>query len=167
MAILAGVLPASFVLPNSFYVDLAIRMAINAVIVLGSEPADRFCRPDQPRARRLSRHRCLRDRRIAHPFWLASLARDGRRVPWHRVRWRRWWPGRSSSSRGTIWRWRRSAWASSSISCAQRSALDRGPDGMPVPADGHCSASNLGDKHWYWICRAAAVGQRLGIAEPD
>ena len=32
MAILA-VLP--FVLPNSFYVDLVIRMAINAVIVLG------------------------------------------------------------------------------------------------------------------------------------
>ncbi|MDP3864055.1 MAG: branched-chain amino acid ABC transporter permease, partial [Rhodoferax sp.] len=33
--IMAVLLVLPFVLPNSFYVDLAIRMAINAIIVLG------------------------------------------------------------------------------------------------------------------------------------
>jgi ABC-type branched-subunit amino acid transport system permease subunit len=85
------------VLPNSFYMDLAIRMAINAVIVLGLNLLIGFAGQISLGHAGFLGIGCLRFGGAAHPLRLASAAGHGGRRCGTGLRWPRWWPGRSSS----------------------------------------------------------------------
>ena len=91
-----------FILPNSFYMDLAIRMAINAVIVLGLNLLIGF-------AGQIS---------LGHAGFIGigAYASAVLPAPSPPACWRPSWPGQFSSLRGTTWPWPHSDWGSSSTS---------------------------------------------------
>ena len=148
MAILL-VLP--FVLPNSFYVDLAIRMAINAVIVLGLNLLIGF-------AGQIS---------LGHAGFLGIGAYASAVLPTHFG-----WPPLLAMAAGALVTGLLAALVARpifklkghylamatlglgiiiNIVLRNESAYTGGPDGMPVPAMGLMGWELSGDKHWYWV----------------
>jgi len=148
MAILA-VLP--FLLPNSFYVDLVIRMAINAVIVLGLNLLIGF-------AGQIS---------LGHAGFLGIGAYASAVLPTHFC----WHPllamGAGAAVTGLLaglvarpifkLKGHYLAMATLGLGIILNSALRNeaawtgGPDGMPVPAMGLFGFELTSDKHWYWV----------------
>lgn len=148
MAVLV-VLP--FVLPNSFYVDLAIRMAINAVIVLGLNLLIGF-------AGQIS---------LGHAGFLGIGAYATAALPSHFG----WHPllamGAGAVAAGLvaavvarpIFKLKGHYLAMATLGLGiiinivlrNEAAWTGGPDGMPVPAFGLMSFQLSGDKHWYWV----------------
>jgi len=147
IAILA-VLP--FLLPNSFYMDLAIRMAINAVIVLGLNLLIGF-------AGQIS---------LGHAGFLGIGAYASAVLPTHFG----WHPllamGVGAIVTGLLaglvarpifkLKGHYLAMATLGLGIILNIALRNeaqwtgGPDGMPVPAMGLFGVELSGDKHWYW-----------------
>jgi branched-chain amino acid transport system permease protein len=165
--VMAILLVLPFVLPNSFYMDLAIRMAINAVIVLGLNLLIGF-------AGQIS---------LGHAGFLGIGAYASAVLPTHFG----WHPllamGAGAAAAGAL-----AALVARPIFKLKGHYLAMATLGLgiiinivvrneaPGPAGRTacrcrpwaCSASRLtSDKHWYWVVAAAAVGQRLGLAEPD
>ena len=148
MAILA-VLP--FLLPNSFYVDLVIRMAINAVIVLGLNLLIGF-------AGQIS---------LGHAGFLGIGAYASAVLPTHFG----WHPllamGAGAAVTGLlaglvarpIFKLKGHYLAMATlglgiilnIALRNEAAWTGGPDGMPVPAMGLFGFELTSDKHWYWV----------------
>lgn len=148
MAILA-VLP--FLLPNSFYVDLAIRMAINAVIVLGLNLLIGF-------AGQIS---------LGHAGFLGIGAYASAVLPTHFG----WHPllamGAGAALTGLlaglvarpIFKLKGHYLAMATlglgiilnIALRNEAAWTGGPDGMPVPAMGLFGFELTSDQHWYWV----------------
>jgi len=148
MAILA-VLP--FVVPNSFYLDLVIRMAINAVIVLGLNLLIGF-------AGQIS---------LGHAGFLGIGAYASAVLPTHFG----WHPvlamGAGAVVTGLIaglvarpifkLKGHYLAMATLGLGIILNIALRNeaqwtgGPDGMPVPAMGLFGFELSSDKHWYWV----------------
>lgn len=148
MAVLAC-LP--WVLPNSFYMDLAIRMAINAVIVLGLNLLIGF-------AGQIS---------LGHAGFLGVGAYASAVLPTHFG-----WPPVLAMAAGAlvtgllaallarpIFKLRGHYLAMATLGLGiiinivlrNEAALTGGPDGMPVPALGLLGFELSGDKHWYWV----------------
>lgn len=140
-----------FVLPNSFYVDLAIRMAINAVIVLGLNLLIGF-------AGQIS---------LGHAGFLGIGAYASAVLPTHFG-----WPPLLALAAGALVAGSLAALVARpifklkghylamatlglgiiiNIVLRNESALTGGPDGMPVPAMGLMGFELSGDKHWYWV----------------
>ncbi len=148
MAILA-VLP--LVLPNSFYVDLAIRMAINAVIVLGLNLLIGF-------AGQIS---------LGHAGFLGIGAYATAALPTHFG----WHPllamGAGAVAAGAlaavvarpIFKLKGHYLAMATLGLGiiinivvrNEAAWTGGPDGMPVASLAIAGYEISGDKHWYWI----------------
>ncbi|UCV11848.1 branched-chain amino acid ABC transporter permease [Dechloromonas denitrificans] len=148
MAILA-VLP--FVLPNSFYMDLAIRMAINAVIVLGLNLLIGF-------AGQIS---------LGHAGFLGIGAYASAVLPTHFG----WHPVLAMAAGAVatgilaalvarpIFKLKGHYLAMAtlglgiilSIALRNEAAWTGGPDGMPVPAMALFGFELSSDKQWYWV----------------
>jgi len=149
--IMAVLLVLPFVLPNSFYVDLAIRMAINAVIVLGLNLLIGF-------AGQIS---------LGHAGFLGIGAYASAILPthfgWHPVlallagavaagvlaaivarpifKLKGHYLAMATLGLGII----------INIVIRTEAQWTGGPDGMPVPAMSLVGFEISGDKHWYWI----------------
>lgn len=149
--IMAVLLVLPFVLPNSFYVDLAIRMAINAVIVLGLNLLIGF-------AGQIS---------LGHAGFLGIGAYASAALPthlgWHPVlallagalaagvlaaivarpifKLKGHYLAMATLGLGII----------INIVIRTEAAWTGGPDGMPVPAMSLVGFEISGDTHWYWI----------------
>ncbi len=149
--IMAILLVLPFVLPNSFYVDLAIRMAINAVIVLGLNLLIGF-------AGQIS---------LGHAGFLGIGAYASAVLPTHFG-----WPPLLAMAAGALVTGLLAALVARpifklkghylamatlglgiiiNIVLRNESAYTGGPDGMPVPAMGLMGWELSGDKHWYWV----------------
>jgi len=149
--IMAVLLVLPFVLPNSFYVDLAIRMAINAVIVLGLNLLIGF-------AGQIS---------LGHAGFLGIGAYASAALPTHFG----WHPllallaGAAAAGllaaivARPIFKLKGHYLAMATLGLGiiinivvrNEAAWTGGPDGMPVPAMSLGSFEISGDKHWYWI----------------
>jgi branched-chain amino acid transport system permease protein len=149
--IMAILLVLPFVLPNSFYVDLAIRMAINAVIVLGLNLLIGF-------AGQIS---------LGHAGFLGIGAYATAALPTHLG----WHPllamAAGAAAAGLlaaivarpIFKLKGHYLAMATLGLGiiinivvrNEAAWTGGPDGMPVPAMRLGSFEISGDKHWYWI----------------
>ncbi len=150
--IIAMLLVLPWVLPNSFYVDLAIRMAINAVIVLGLNLLIGF-------AGQIS---------LGHAGFLGVGAYASAVLPSHFG----WHPllamaaGMAAAAAlaalvaRPIFKLKGHYLAMATlglgiiinIAVRNEAALTGGPDGMPVGALSVAGFEISGDKHWYWIC---------------
>ena len=144
-------LMAVLLLPNSFYVDLAIRMAINAMIVLGLNLLIGF-------AGQIS---------LGHAGFLGIGAYATAVMPTHFG----WHPllalGGGALAAGLlaalvarpIFKLKGNYLAMATlglgiiinITVRNEAALTGGPDGMPVPPLSLAGFEISGDKHWYWI----------------
>ena len=140
-----------FVLPNSFYLDIAIRMAINAVIVLGLNLLIGF-------AGQIS---------LGHAGFLGIGAYASAVLPTHFG----WHPllamGAGAAVTGLlaalvarpIFKLKGHYLAMATlgigiiinIAVRTEAAWTGGPDGMPVPAVGLLGFELSSDKHWYWV----------------
>ena len=149
--IMAVLLVLPLVLPNSFYVDLAIRMAINAVIVLGLNLLIGF-------AGQIS---------LGHAGFLGIGAYASAALPTHLG----WHPvlallaGAAAAGllaaivARPIFKLKGHYLAMATLGLGiiinivvrNEAAWTGGPDGMPVPAMSLGSFEISGDKHWYWI----------------
>jgi branched-chain amino acid transport system permease protein len=150
--IMAVLLVLPFVLPNSFYVDLAIRMAINAVIVLGLNLLIGF-------AGQIS---------LGHAGFLgigayASPPLCPRHLGWHPLL----AMGAGAAAAGLlaavlarpIFKLKGHYLAMATLGLGiiinivvrTEAAWTGGPDGMPVPPLSLAGFEISGDKHWYWI----------------
>jgi branched-chain amino acid transport system permease protein len=149
--IMAVLLVLPFVLPNSFYVDLAIRMAINAVIVLGLNLLIGF-------AGQIS---------LGHAGFLGIGAYASAALPTHLG----WHPilallaGAAAAGllaaivARPIFKLKGHYLAMATLGLGiiinivvrNEAAWTGGPDGMPVPAMSLAGFEISGDKHWYWI----------------
>jgi branched-chain amino acid transport system permease protein len=149
--IMAVLLVLPFVLPNSFYVDLAIRMAINAVIVLGLNLLIGF-------AGQIS---------LGHAGILGIGAYASAALPTHLG----WHPllamGAGAAAAGLlaavlarpIFKLKGHYLAMATLGLGiiinivvrTEAAWTGGPDGMPVPPLSLAGFEISGDKHWYWI----------------
>ncbi len=149
--LMAVLLLLPFVLPNSFYVDLAIRMAINAMIVLGLNLLIGF-------AGQIS---------LGHAGFLGIGAYATAVLPTHFG----WHPllalGGGALAAGLlaalvarpIFKLKGNYLAMATlglgiiinITVRNEAALTGGPDGMPVPPLSLAGFEISGDKHWYWI----------------
>lgn len=148
MAILVVV---PFVVPNSFYLDLAIRMAINAVIVLGLNLLIGF-------AGQIS---------LGHAGFLGIGAYASAVLPthfgWHPVLAMAAGAAVTGLLAGLVARpifklkGHYLAMATLGLGIILNIALRNeatwtgGPDGMPVPAMGLFGFELASDKHWYWV----------------
>ena len=148
LALVLALLP--LVLANNYFYDVAILVALNAIVCVGPEPADRLRRADQPRPRRLLRARRLRQRD----------------------------PGRALRLAGAGCRCRLACAAVGAAGLRRRPA-DAAPEG-PLPGDGDAgpghhrldrarpprTASPAAPTAWRcrrWCCSAASVqGERCG-----
>ncbi|HXE36993.1 MAG TPA: branched-chain amino acid ABC transporter permease [Azonexus sp.] len=148
MAILVVV---PFVVPNSFYLDLAIRMAINAVIVLGLNLLIGF-------AGQIS---------LGHAGFLGIGAYASAVLPTHFG----WHPALAMAAGAAVTgllaglvarpifklKGHYLAMATLGLGIILNIALRNeatwtgGPDGMPVPAMGLFGFELTSDKHWYWV----------------
>jgi len=149
--IMAVLLVLPFVLPNSFYVDLAIRMAINAVIVLGLNLLIGF-------AGQIS---------LGHAGFLGIGAYATAALPTHFG-----WHPLLALVAGAVVAGLLAALVARpifqltghylamatlglgiiiNIVVRNEAAWTGGPDGMPVPAMSLAGFEISGDKHWYWI----------------
>lgn len=149
--IMAVLLVMPFVLPNSFYVDLVIRMAINAVIVLGLNLLIGF-------AGQIS---------LGHAGFLGIGAYASAVLPTHLG----WHPVLAllagAAAAGVlaatvarpIFKLKGHYLAMATLGLGiiinivirTEAAWTGGPDGMPVPAMSLAGFEISGDKHWYWI----------------
>jgi branched-chain amino acid transport system permease protein len=149
--IMAVLLVLPFVLPNSFYVDLAIRMAINAVIVLGLNLLIGF-------AGQIS---------LGHAGFLGIGAYASAILPTHLG----WHPvlallaGAATAGllaaivARPIFKLKGHYLAMATLGLGiiinivirTEAAWTGGPDGMPVPAMSLVGFEISGDTHWYWI----------------
>ena len=149
--IMAVLLVLPFVLPNSFYVDLAIRMAINAVIVLGLNLLIGF-------AGQIS---------LGHAGFLGIGAYASAALPTHFG----WHPllallaGAAAAGllaaivARPIFKLKGHYLAMATLGLGiiinivvrNEAAWTGGPDGMPVSAMSLAGFEISGDKHWYWI----------------
>ncbi|MDD2808258.1 branched-chain amino acid ABC transporter permease [Rhodoferax sp.] len=149
--IMAVLLVLPFVLPNSFYVDLAIRMAINAVIVLGLNLLIGF-------AGQIS---------LGHAGFLGIGAYASAALPTHFG----WHPllamAAGAAAAGVlaaivarpIFKLKGHYLAMATLGLGiiinivvrTEAQWTGGPDGMPVPAMSLAGFEISGDKHWYWI----------------
>ncbi len=149
--IVAVLLVLPFVLPNSFYVDLAIRMAINAVIVLGLNLLIGF-------AGQIS---------LGHAGFLGIGAYASAVLPAHFG----WHPllAMAAGALGAgllaavlarpIFKLKGHYLAMATLGLGiiinivlrTEAAWTGGPDGMPVAAMSLAGFEISGDKHWYWI----------------
>lgn len=140
-----------FVVPNSFYLDLVIRMAINAVIVLGLNLLIGF-------AGQIS---------LGHAGFLGIGAYASAVLPTHLG----WHPvlamGAGAVAAGLlaalvarpIFKLKGHYLAMATlglgiiinIALRNEAAWTGGPDGMPVPAMGLFGFELSNDKHWYWV----------------
>lgn len=140
-----------FVLPNNFYLDIAIRMAINAVIVLGLNLLIGF-------AGQIS---------LGHAGFLGIGAYASAVLPTHFG----WHPllamGAGAAVTGLlaalvarpIFKLKGHYLAMATlgigiiinIAVRTEAAWTGGPDGMPVPAMGLLGFELSSDKHWYWV----------------
>jgi branched-chain amino acid transport system permease protein len=148
---MAVLLVLPFVLPNSFYVDLAIRMAINAVIVLGLNLLIGF-------AGQIS---------LGHAGFLGIGAYATAALPTHFG----WHPllalvaGAAAAGllaaivARPIFKLKGHYLAMATLGLGiiinivvrTEAQWTGGPDGMPVPAMSLAGFEISGDKHWYWI----------------
>lgn len=140
-----------FVLPNSFYVDLAIRMAINAVIVLGLNLLIGF-------AGQIS---------LGHAGFLGIGAYASAVLPSHFG-----WPPLLALAAGALVAGSLAALVARpifklkghylamatlglgiiiNIVLRNEALYTGGPDGMPVPSMALLGFELSGDKHWYWV----------------
>jgi len=149
--IMAVLLVLPFVLPNSFYVDLAIRMAINAVIVLWLNLLIGF-------AGQIS---------LGHAGFLGIGAYATAALPTHFG----WHPLLALVAGAVvagllaalvarpIFKLKGHYLAMATLGLGiiinivvrNEAAWTGGPDGMPVPAMSLAGFEISGDKHWYWI----------------
>lgn len=149
--IMAVLLVLPFVLPNSFYVDLVIRMAINAVIVLGLNLLIGF-------AGQIS---------LGHAGFLGIGAYASAILPTHLG----WHPVLALLAGAVaagvlaaivarpIFKLKGHYLAMATLGLGiiinivirTEAAWTGGPDGMPVPAMSLAGFEISGDKHWYWI----------------
>ena len=149
--IMAVLLLLPFVLPNSFYVDLAIRMAINAIIVLGLNLLIGF-------AGQIS---------LGHAGFLGIGAYASAVLPTHLG----WHPvlallagavaagALAAIVARPIFKLKGHYLAMATLGLGiiinivvrNEAAWTGGPDGMPVPAMSLAGFEISGDKHWYWI----------------
>ena len=149
--IMAVLLVLPFVLPNSFYVDLAIRMAINAVIVLGLNLLIGF-------AGQIS---------LGHAGFLGIGAYASAVLPTHLG----WHPVLALLAGAVaagvlaavvarpIFKLKGHYLAMATLGLGiiinivirTEAAWTGGPDGMPVPAMSLAGFEISGDTHWYWI----------------
>ena len=148
--VMAILLVLPFVVPNSFYLDLVIRMAINAVIVLGLNLLIGF-------AGQIS---------LGHAGFLGIGAYASAVLPTHLG----WHPvlalGAGALAAGLlaalvarpIFKLKGHYLAMATlglgiiinIALRNEAAWTGGPDGMPVPAMGLFGFELSNDKHWYW-----------------
>lgn len=149
--IMAALLVLPWVLPNSFYVDLAIRMAINAVIVLGLNLLIGF-------AGQIS---------LGHAGFLGIGAYASAILPTHFG----WHPllalvggalaagALAGGVARPIFKLKGHYLAMATLGLGiivnivlrTEAQWTGGPDGMPVPAMSLAGYEISGDKHWYWI----------------
>ena len=149
--VIAILLALPFVLPNSFYLDLAVRMAINAVIVLGLNLLIGF-------AGQIS---------LGHAGFLGIGAYASAVLPTHFG----WHPllamGAGAVATGIlaalvarpIFKLKGNYLAMAtlglgiiiSIALRNEAQWTGGPDGMPVPAMGLFGFELTSDKQWYWV----------------
>jgi branched-chain amino acid transport system permease protein len=149
--IMAVLLVLPFVLPNSFYVDLVIRMAINAVIVLGLNLLIGF-------AGQIS---------LGHAGFLGIGAYASAILPTHLG----WHPVLALLAGAVaagvlaaivarpIFKLKGHYLAMATLGLGiiinivirTEAAWTGGPDGMPVPPMSLAGFEISGDKHWYWI----------------
>jgi branched-chain amino acid transport system permease protein len=149
--VIAVLLVIPFVVPNSFYLDLAIRMAINAVIVLGLNLLIGF-------AGQIS---------LGHAGFLGIGAYASAILPTHFG----WHPVLAMGAGATvtailaglvarpIFKLKGHYLAMATlglgiiinIAIRNEAAFTGGPDGMPVPAMGLFGLELTSDKHWYWV----------------
>lgn len=149
--VIAILLVLPFVLPNSFYLDLAVRMAINAVIVLGLNLLIGF-------AGQIS---------LGHAGFLGIGAYASAVLPTHFG----WHPllamGAGAVATGLlaalvarpIFKLKGNYLAMAtlglgiiiSIALRNEAQWTGGPDGMPVPAMGLFGFELANDKQWYWV----------------
>ena len=149
--VMAILLVLPFVVPNSFYLDLVIRMAINAVIVLGLNLLIGF-------AGQIS---------LGHAGFLGIGAYASAVLPTHLG----WHPvlalGVGALAAGLlaalvarpIFKLKGHYLAMATlglgiiinIALRNEAAWTGGPDGMPVPAMGLFGFELSNDKHWYWV----------------
>ncbi len=149
--VIAILLVLPFVLPNSFYLDLAVRMAINAVIVLGLNLLIGF-------AGQIS---------LGHAGFLGIGAYASAVLPTHFG----WHPllamGAGAVATGLlaalvarpIFKLKGNYLAMAtlglgiiiSIALRNEAQWTGGPDGMPVPAMGLFGFELTSDKQWYWV----------------
>lgn len=143
-----------FVLPNSFYMDLAIRMAINAVIVLGLNLLIGF-------AGQIS---------LGHAGFLGIGAYASAVLPTHFNLHPLLAMGAGAALAGLmaalvarpIFRLKGNYLAMATlglgiilnIALRNEAAWTGGPDGMPVPALGLAGFELSGDRQWYWVVAA-------------
>jgi len=149
--IMTVLLVLPFVLPNSFYVDLAIRMAINAAIVLGlnlligfagqiSLGHAGFLGIGAYATAALPTHfgwhplLALVAGAVAAGLLAAIVARPIFKLKGHYL-------AMATLGLGII----------INIVARNEAAWTGGPDGMPVPAMSLAGFEISGDKHWYWI----------------
>jgi branched-chain amino acid transport system permease protein len=149
--VIANLLVLPFVLPNSFYLDLVIRMAINAVIVLGLNLLIGF-------AGQIS---------LGHAGFLGIGAYASAVLPTHFG----WHPllamGAGALATGLlaallarpIFKLKGHYLAMATLGLGiiinivlrTEAALTGGPDGMAVPAFSLAGFELASDKHWYWV----------------
>ena len=149
--VIAILLVLPFVMPNSFYLDLAVRMAINAVIVLGLNLLIGF-------AGQIS---------LGHAGFLGIGAYASAVLPTHFG----WHPllamGAGAVATGIlaalvarpIFKLKGNYLAMAtlglgiiiSIALRNEAQWTGGPDGMPVPAMGLFGFELTSDKQWYWV----------------
>ena len=149
--VIAILLLLPFVLPNSFYLDLAIRMAINAVIVLGLNLLIGF-------AGQIS---------LGHAGFLGIGTYASAVLPTHFG----WHPllamGAGAATTGIlaalvarpIFKLKGNYLAMATlglgiiinIALRNEAQWTGGPDGMPVPGMGLFGFELASDKHWYWV----------------
>ncbi|MBS0356087.1 MAG: branched-chain amino acid ABC transporter permease [Proteobacteria bacterium] len=143
-----------FVLPNSFYLDLAIRMAINAVIVLGLNLLIGF-------AGQIS---------LGHAGFLGIGAYASAVLPTHFGLHPLLAMGAGAALAGLlaalvarpIFRLKGNYLAMATlglgiilnIALRNEAAWTGGPDGMPVPAFGLAGFELSSDRQWYWVAAA-------------
>ena len=153
-ALAAGLLVLPWLLPNSFYLDLAIRMAINAIIVLGLNLLIGF-------AGQIS---------LGHAGFLGLGAYASAVLPTHFG-----WPPLAAMLAGMaltgvlaalvarpIFKLKGNYLAMATlglgiiinITVRNEAQWTGGPDGMPVPAFGLFGFELTSDKQWYWVVAA-------------